>query len=113
MAVHFKSIKWRNFLSTGNGFNTILFDKNPTTLVQGVSGSGKSTMIEAVTFALFGKPFRSINKPQLVNSINQKNCEVIIEFDTDGKAYKVVRRIKPAKFEIYCNDILLNQDAIS
>ena len=111
MAVHFKSIKWRNFLSTGNGFNTILFDKNPTTLVQGVSGSGKSTMIEAVTFALFGKPFRNINKPQLVNSVNQKNCEVILEFDTDGKAYKVVRGIKPAKFEIYCNDILLNQDA--
>lgn len=111
MAVHFKSIKWKNFLSTGNGFNTILFDKNPTTLVQGVSGSGKSTMIEAVTFALFGKPFRNINKPQLVNSVNQKNCEVILEFDTDGKAYKVVRGIKPAKFEIYCNDILLNQDA--
>ena len=111
MAVHFKSIKWRNFLSTGNGFNTIVFDKNTTTLVQGVSGSGKSTMIEAVTFALFGKPFRNINKPQLVNSVNQKNCEVILEFDTDGKAYKVIRGIKPAKFEIYCNDILLNQDA--
>lgn len=113
MAVHFKSLKWKNFLSTGNAFTTIVFDKNPTTLVQGVSGSGKSTMIEAFTFALFGKAFRNINKPALVNSVNQKNCEVVLEFDTDGKAYKIVRGIKPAKFEIYCNDILLNQDAAS
>ncbi|MHB8123917.1 MAG: AAA family ATPase, partial [Desulfuromonadaceae bacterium] len=111
MSIHFKQLFYKNFLSTGNAGTTILFDKNPTTLVQGASGSGKSTMIDALCFALYGKAFRSINKPGLVNSVNQKQCEVHVEFETNGKNYRVIRSIKPTKFDIYCNEVMITQDA--
>lgn len=111
MAIHFSKLFYKNFLSTGNGGTTIQFDRNPTTLVQGASGSGKSTMIDALCFVLYGKPFRSINKPGLVNSVNGKQCEVQVEFSTNGKNYRVTRGIKPTKFEIHCDGVLVNQDA--
>ena len=107
----FKSVSWKNFLSTGNSANKILLDKSPTTLIIGKNGEGKSTILDALCFALFGKPFRNINKGQLVNSINGKNCVVEIEFIINGKEYRVLRGIKPNVFEIYVNDELMNQDA--
>lgn len=111
MAIHFTKLYYKNFLSTGNAGTTILLDRNPTTLVQGPSGAGKSTMIDALCFGLFGKAFRNINKPQLVNSVNQKHCEVQVEFKVGSKEYKVVRGIKPAKFDIFCDGKLVTQDA--
>lgn len=107
----FKSVSWKNFLSTGNSPNKILLDKSSTTLIIGKNGEGKSTILDALCFALFGKPFRNINKGQLVNSINGKNCVVEIEFTINGKEYRVLRGIKPNVFEIYVNDDLMNQDA--
>ncbi len=107
----FESIEWKNFLSTGNSANKVLLNKSTTTLIIGRNGEGKSTILDALCFALFGKPFRNINKGQLVNSINQKNCLVEICFTVNSKSYKVIRGIKPNKFEIWCNDELLNQDA--
>lgn len=107
----FRKIKWRNFLSTGNYFTELQLDKESNTLVVGQNGSGKSTMLDALCFALFGKPFRAVNKPQLINSINGKDCVVEIEFDTGNKSYRIVRGIKPNIFEIYCNGELINQDA--
>jgi DNA repair exonuclease SbcCD ATPase subunit len=107
----FKSISWQNFLSTGNSPNKVLLNKSPTTLIIGKNGEGKSTILDALCFALFGKPFRNINKSQLVNSINGKKCVVEIEFSIGTKEYKVIRGIKPNIFEIYLNDELLNQDA--
>jgi len=107
----FKTIKYKNFLSSGNAFTKLVLDKNPTTLVVGENGSGKSTMLDAICFSLFGRPFRNINKPQLLNSINKKNCVVEIEFVIGGKEYRIVRGIKPTLFEIYVNGKLLNQDA--
>ena len=109
----FRKLKYKNLLSTGNYFTEIQLDTSSNTLVVGENGSGKSTMLDALCFALFGKPFRSINKPQLINSINGKDCVVEIEFDTNNKKYKVVRGIKPNIFEIYCDGNLLNQDAAS
>lgn len=109
--INFKQISWRNFLSTGNSPNTIQLNRSASTLIVGKNGEGKSTVLDAITFALFGKPFRNINKPQLVNSINGKNCLVEVEFDIGGTQYKVVRGIKPGVFEVYCNGNLLNQDA--
>jgi DNA repair exonuclease SbcCD ATPase subunit len=109
----FKSISWQNFLSTGNSPNKVLLNKSPTTLIIGKNGEGKSTILDALCFALFGKPFRNINKSQLVNSINGKKCVVEIEFSIGTKEYKVIRGIKPNIFEIYLNDELLNQDAAS
>jgi DNA repair exonuclease SbcCD ATPase subunit len=109
----FKSISWQNFLSTGNSPNKVLLNKSPTTLIIGKNGEGKSTILDALCFALFGKPFRNINKSQLVNSINGKKCVVEIEFSIGNKEYKVIRGIKPNIFEIYLNDELLNQDAAS
>ena len=107
----FRNLKWKNFLSTGNFFTELNLDSNNTTLIVGANGSGKSTMLDALCFVLFGKPFRNINKGQLVNTINQKDCTVEIEFDTGNKSYKIVRGIKPNKFEIYCDGELVNQDA--
>jgi DNA repair exonuclease SbcCD ATPase subunit len=98
-------------LSTGNIFTQIPIDKNPTTLIVGENGAGKSTFLDAITFSLFGKPFRNINKPQLVNSINEKDCVVEIEFVVGKKNYKIIRGIKPNIFEIHCDGELLNQDA--
>ena len=109
--IHFKTIRWRNFLSTGNQFTEVELDKHPTTLVIGENGAGKSTILDAICFGLFGKAFRNINKPQLVNSINQKNCVVEIEFRIGRKEYKVIRGMKPGVFEIYQDGNIINQDA--
>jgi DNA repair exonuclease SbcCD ATPase subunit len=107
----FKSVSWKNFLSTGNSANKVLLNKSTTTLIIGKNGEGKSTILDALCFGLFGKPFRNINKAQLINSINNKACVVEVEFTVAGKEYKVTRGIKPNLFEIRVNDQLLNQDA--
>ena len=107
----FKHVRWKNFLSTGNNFTDIQLDRNPTTLIVGENGSGKSTILDALCFGLFGKPFRSINKPLLVNSVNNANCVVEVEFEIGSKQIKVVRGIKPNVFEIYLNGKMYNQDA--
>ena len=107
----FKTLEWKNFLSTGNASNKIFLNKSQSTLVIGRNGEGKSTMLDALTFALFGKPFRNINKPQLINSINGKNCVVEIEFDIGSNEYKVIRGMKPNIFEIWLNGVKVNQDA--
>jgi len=111
--IKFKSIKWKNFLSTGNQYTEVLLDKSTTTLVIGENGAGKSTILDAICFVLFNKPFRNVNKPQLMNTINSKNLEVQVIFSIGKKEYKVIRGIKPGIFEIYSNDQLLNQDAAS
>jgi len=109
----FKKIRWKNLLSTGNVFTEIDLAKSSNTLIVGTNGSGKSTILDALTFALFGKPFRKINKPQLPNSINNSECLVEIEFTIGKKNYKVIRGIKPNVFEIHVDGVLLNQDASS
>lgn len=109
--IKFHIVRWKNFLSTGNTWTEIELDNQKMTLIVGDNGAGKSQLLDAITFALFNKPFRKINKPSLVNSINQKKCVVEIEFDTNGQSYKVVRGLKPAIFEIYQNNKLINQDA--
>ena len=109
--ITFRYVRWKNLLSTGNYFTEIKLDTNTNTLVVGENGSGKSTMLDALCFGLFGKPFRNVNKPNLLNSINSKDCIVEVEFNTNNKAYKIIRGIKPNKFEIYCDGELLNQDA--
>lgn len=107
----FKSISYQNFLSTGNVPNTIQLNRSASTLVIGKNGEGKSTVLDALTFVLFGKPFRNINKPQLCNSINQKNCLVEVDFEIGTASYKIKRGIKPNVFEIICDGKMINQDA--
>jgi DNA repair exonuclease SbcCD ATPase subunit len=107
----FKKLRWKNLLSTGNNFTEILLNGNSNTLIVGSNGSGKSTMLDALCFALFGKPFRNVNKPNLLNSINGRDCVVEIEFSIGNKEYKITRGIKPNLFEIYQDQVLLNQDA--
>ena len=107
--IKFENIKWKNFLSTGNDWSEVQLDRSPTTLIVGQNGAGKSTLLDALSFALFGKPHRNINKPQLVNSINNKNCEVEVTFTIGRHSFKVVRGIKPGKFEIWQNGTMLNQ----
>jgi DNA repair exonuclease SbcCD ATPase subunit len=107
----FKNLKWKNFLSTGNNWTEMDFLANKTTLVVGHNGAGKSTMLDALSFALFGKPHRNINKPQLINSINNKDCSVEVIFTVAGSEYKIIRGLKPTVFEIYKNNILLNQES--
>ena len=109
----FKKVRWKNLLSTGNIFTEIDLTKYNSTLIVGTNGSGKSTILDAISFALYNKPFRKINKPQLINSINGKDLVVEFEFVVGSNYYKIVRGIKPNRFEIYKNDILLNQDADS
>jgi DNA repair exonuclease SbcCD ATPase subunit len=109
--IRFKTVRWKNFLSTGNQWTQIDFEKNDTTLIIGTNGAGKSTVLDALTFSLFNKPFRKINKPQLVNSTNEKDCKVEIEFDVGTRQYKVIRGIKPSIFEIWVDGKMLNQDA--
>lgn len=101
----FKTLKWKNFLSTGNYFTKINLNSNVNTLVVGENGSGKSTMLDALCFGLFGKAFRKINKAQLVNSINQKDCIIEVEFSISEKNFKVIRGIKPnfLKFTVMIN----------
>ena len=105
----FEKIRWKNFLSTGNQYSEINFKGNSTTLIVGVNGSGKSTVLDALTFSLFNKPFRKISKGQLVNSTNEKDCSVELEFSTGTIKWKVVRGIKPNTFEIYRDGKLLDQ----
>ena len=107
----FKTIRWKNFLSTGNVFTEVDLTASKTNLIVGENGAGKSTILDALTFSLFGKPFRKINKPMLVNSINEKDCLTEIEFSIGKNEFKVVRGIKPNKFEIYNNGQLWNQES--
>ena len=109
----FKKIRYKNFLSTGNTPIEVELGKSPTTLVIGKNGSGKSTLLDALCWALFNKPFRIIKKEQMINTINNADCEVEIEFDVGTKQYKVKRSVKPNLFEIYENGQLLNQNASS
>jgi len=109
----FRSIKWKNFLSTGNTPITIQLDKAPTTLIIGANGSGKSTLLDALCFVLFNRTFRLIKKEQILNSINDSEAVVEVNFTSGTKNYKVIRGIKPNIFEIYCDGELLNQDASS
>ena len=107
----FKTIKWKNFLSTGNQFSQIDFQKNTTTLIIGSNGAGKSTVLDALTFVLFGKSFRGINKPQLINSTNERDCLVEIDFSIGTNQWKVRRGIKPNLFEIHRNGSLVDQNS--
>ena len=107
----FKKIRFKNFLSTGNQFTEFNLTENTTTLIIGTNGAGKSTVLDALTFALFGKPFRKINKPQLPNTVNEKDCAAEVEFSIGSIDWKVIRGIKPSKFEIYQNGKLLDQSA--
>lgn len=109
--ITFHVIRYKNFLSSGNVFTEIELDSHKNTLIMGHNGAGKSTLLDALCFVLFGKPFRKVNKGNVVNSINQKNCLVEIEFTSNNKRYKVIRGAKPNVFEIYCNDVKVNQDA--
>jgi DNA repair exonuclease SbcCD ATPase subunit len=107
----FEKIRWKNFLSTGNQFTELDFTLNATNLIIGTNGAGKSTVLDALTFSLFGKPFRKINKPQLINTVNEKDCRVEVEFSVGQIEWRVVRGIKPAIFEIYRNGALLDQSS--
>jgi len=107
----FEKIRWKNFLSTGNQYTEINLNKSSTTLIVGTNGAGKSTVLDALTFSLFNKPFRRISKGQLINSTNEKDCRVEVEFSLGGIKWKVVRGIKPNKFEIYRDGTLLDQSS--
>ena len=107
----FEKIRWKNFLSTGNQFTEVDFLKHSTNLIIGTNGAGKSTILDALTFSLFGKSFRKINKPQLINSVNDKDCVVQVEFSIGGVSWKIERGIKPAIFKVWRDDNLLDQAA--
>ena len=109
--IRFEKLRWKNFLSTGNYFNALNFLETPTNLVAAENGAGKSTMLDALSFALFGKAHRNINKPQLVNTINNKDCMCEVEFTVNGVNYKIVRGLKPAKFEIWKDGTMINQSS--
>ena len=109
--IHFEKLRYKNFLSTGNNFTEIDFEKAPTTLVVGQNGAGKSTMLDAISFGLFGKPHRKISKMQLVNSVNQKGTVVEVEFRIGKKQFKIVRTIKPNKFEVWIDGNMANQNS--
>ena len=109
--INFKAIKYKNILSTGNAWTEIRLNENKSTLIVGENGAGKSTMLDAICFALYGKAFRKISKPQLINSINQKGLLVELVFNIGAKEYLIRRGIKPNVFEIWCDDVLINQDA--
>ena len=109
----FKTIKWKNFLSTGQQFTEVDFTLNSTNLIVGTNGAGKSTILDALTFSLFGRPFRKINKPQLINTVNEKDCIVEVEFTIGTTEWKVVRGIKPNIFEIHRNGEVLDQASAS
>jgi DNA repair exonuclease SbcCD ATPase subunit len=113
MKIEFETIRWKNFLSTGDSFTEIQLNRNDSTLIVGHNGAGKSTLLDALSFALFGKPYRNITKPQLLNSINNKACVVEVEFSVGSVKFKIVRGIKPNIFEIYQNDTLVNQSSSS
>ena len=108
-----KKIAIKNFLSTGQNALKFDLDKHKTTLLSGKNGAGKSTLVDAICFALYGKAFRNINKPQLVNLVNKKNCLVCLEFSVGNTEYKIFRGMKPTVFQIYKDDVLIDQDASS
>ena len=101
-------MRWKNFLSTGNQFTEIQLDRSPTTLIIGENGAGKSTILDALCFGLFNKPFRNISKKQLINSVNNGSTEVEVEFSVGTKAVKIIRSIKPNQFEIHVNGNMIN-----
>jgi DNA repair exonuclease SbcCD ATPase subunit len=107
----FETIRYKNFLSSGNNFTEITLDTHTNNVIIGKNGAGKSTLLDALTFVLFNKPFRRINKPQLVNTINGKDCLIEVEFSQGNKKYKVIRGMKPNLFEVYVDGEMLNQDA--
>ena len=109
--ITFHKIKWKNFLSTGNQWTEVDFQKNNTNLIIGTNGAGKSTILDALTFVLFNKPFRKINKPQLPNTTNEKDCCVEIEFSVNNREYLVRRGIKPNIFDIEVNGSPLHKEA--
>lgn len=109
--IQFEKVRWKNFLSTGNSYTEVELNRSPSTLIVGSNGAGKSTMLDALSFALFGKPHRNIKKPQLINSINNKTCVVEVEFSIGNASFKVSRGLKPNKFEIYVNDKMVNQES--
>lgn len=109
--IYFKTIRWKNFLSTGNTFTEIVLDKHKSTLIVGENGAGKSTLLDALSFGLYGKPFRKINKNQLINTVNEKGTVVELEFLVGKKSYKIVRGIKPNILDIFCDDVLIDQNA--
>ena len=109
--IEFQKIRWKNFLSTGNNFTEVQLNRSTSTLILGTNGAGKSTILDALTFGLFGKPFRKINKPQLVNSVNDKDCIIEVEFKIGKKHYLVRRGIKPNKFEVLIDNNLVDQDS--
>ena len=111
--IKLKTIRFKNFLATGNRFLEVHLDKEPMMLIVGKNGAGKSTLIDALTYSLFGKPFKRINKSQLMNTVNEKDLLVEIEFSVGTSEWKVRRGIKPAIFEIYLNGKVINQDAKS
>jgi DNA repair exonuclease SbcCD ATPase subunit len=107
----FESIRWRNFLSTGDQWTEINFVENSNTIIIGSNGSGKSTLLDALSFSLFNKPFRKINKPQLVNTVNEKTCLVEVKFEVGNKKYFVRRGMKPNVFDIEVNGVALHKEA--
>lgn len=109
--IEFKRVKYKNLLSTGNQFNEFILDSHPTTLITGDNGAGKSTMLDAICWGLYGKAFRNISKSQIVNSLNKRDCVVEIEFVIGSREYKVVRGIGPAIFDIYCDGKVLPRPA--
>lgn len=109
--ITFKQLTYKNFLSTGDSGNTIYLNRTPSALITGQNGAGKSTMLDALCFGIFNKPYRNINKPQLINSVNEKGCLVEVIFDINGTEYKVERGIKPNVFNVYRNNVLIPQDA--
>jgi len=109
--ITFKTVKWKNLLSSGNKFTTIELNRSSTTLIVGDNGAGKSTLLDALCFGLYGKGFRNLKKDLLINSINMKDLIVEVEFDVGNKSYKVIRGAKPNKFELYLGKTLVNQDA--
>lgn len=109
--IKFKSLKWKNFLSTGNVYTELELDRNPSTLVIGDNGAGKSTFLDALSYALYSKPFRKVSKPQLINSINKKDLKVEVVFTIGQNTFKIIRGSKPNVFEIWQNGKMINQDA--